>query len=167
MLRGSARTLLLRAARSRLLPRTGRWALLRLAGLDVGTRAIAPGCTFTGPGVRIARGSFINTGCLFDSSAAIEIETRCALGPRVSLLTSTHELGGPDQRAGALRCAPIRIGAGSWIGACATILPGVTVGEGCVIAAGAVVVRDCEPGLTYAGVPAKALRAAAGTPVAV
>ncbi len=146
----------LTAAGSWLVPRTVRWAIYRGMGLKIDTRRISAGCTFTGPRVTIGRGSFVNTGCLFDSSAAITLGPRCDLGPRVSLITSTHELAGPEQRAGALKAEPITVGAGTWIGAGAMVLPGVTIGEGCVIAAGSVVVKDCEAGLTYLGVPARA-----------
>ncbi|MGI2292887.1 acyltransferase [Paenibacillus sp. GXUN7292] len=59
-----------------------------------------------------------------------------------------------SKRAGESDRKPVTIGKGCWIGARATILPGVTVGDGCVIAAGAVVTKDCEPDSLYAGVPA-------------
>ena len=84
----------------------------------------------------------------------IEVGERCSFGMRVTLVTSTHALGTASQRAGDLTAKPIRIGSGTWIGATATILPGVTIGDGCVIAAGAVVTRDCEAGWLYGGVPA-------------
>jgi len=52
----------------------------------------------------------------------------------------------------------VRIGDRCWLGARAMILPGVTVGEGTIIGAGAVVNKDCEPGAVYAGVPARRVR---------
>jgi maltose O-acetyltransferase len=52
----------------------------------------------------------------------------------------------------------VRIGDRCWIGARATILPGVSIGDGTVVAAGAVVTKDCEPDALYAGVPARRLR---------
>jgi maltose O-acetyltransferase len=52
----------------------------------------------------------------------------------------------------------VRIGDRCWIGARATILPGVSIGDGTVVAAGAVVTKDCEPGAVYGGVPARRLR---------
>lgn len=139
-------------------PRTVRWALLSLMGAKLNTRAIAPGSTFTGPHVTVGRGSYINTGCLFDTSAPIRIGRGVQVGMGVMLITSTHELGSSDGRAGALTAAPISIGDGAWIGARATILPGVTVGPGCVVAAGAVVTRDCDANHLYGGVPARAIR---------
>jgi maltose O-acetyltransferase len=50
------------------------------------------------------------------------------------------------------------IGNGVWVGVNATILPGITIGDGCVIAAGAVVTSDCEPNCLYGGVPAKIIK---------
>jgi maltose O-acetyltransferase len=144
-------------AASWLVPRTLRWAIYRACGLKIDTRAISAGCFFSGP-VTIGRGTFVNTGCLFDCFAPIEVGERCSFGMRVTLITSTHEPGDASQRAGALSGRTIRIGDGTWVGACATILPGVTIGDGCVIGAGAVVTSDCDPGWLYAGVPAKPIR---------
>src|SRR5690349_22807265 len=151
------RILISSIAASWAVPRTLRWAIYRVCGLRIDTRAISAGCFFSGP-VSIGRGTYVNANCLFDGSAAIDVGERCAFGPGVMLITSSHELAGPEQRAGAVTAAPIRIGNGTWIGAGAKILPGVTVGAGCVIAAGAVVTRDCEPNTLYGGVPAQALR---------
>lgn len=52
----------------------------------------------------------------------------------------------------------VSIGDSCWLGARATILPGVTIGEGTIIGAGAVVTEDCKPGAVYAGVPARRIR---------
>lgn len=155
------RTIALGAAASRITPRTLRWAIHRACGLNINTRAIASGCAFFGPGVTIARGTYVNTGCLFDASAPITIETRCDIGPGVYFVTSTHALGDHEHRAGVNRSAPITVGEGTWIGARATILPGVTIAPGCVVAAGAVVTKDCGPDEVYGGVPARSMRALA------
>jgi maltose O-acetyltransferase len=151
------RILVCNIAASWLVPRTLRWAIYRACGLRINTRAISAGCFFSGQTI-IGRGTFVNAGCMFDGFAPIEIGERCSMGMRVTLITSTHELGDASHRAGALFGKPIRIGNGTWVGACATILPGVTIGEGCVIGAGAVVTSDCESGWVYAGVPAKPIR---------
>ena len=75
-----------------------------------------------------------------------------------TLITSDHELGGELQRMGRFRTAPIMIGEGVWIGARTLVLPGVTIGDGCVVAAGAVVTADLDPHALYAGVPARLVR---------
>ena len=61
------------------------------------------------------------------------------------------------RRHTATRALPIVIEDDVWIGASATVLGGVTIGEGAIIGAGAVVTRDVPPGETYAGVPARRL----------
>lgn len=70
----------------------------------------------------------------------------------------THEIGDSRKRAGKPIGKDIVIKNGSWIGARVTILPGVTVGEGCIIAAGSVVTKDCLPNTMYGGVPAKFIK---------
>lgn len=104
------------------------------------------------------RGCFVNRQCFFNTSAGISVGDNVHFGPRVSIVTSTHDLGGPGQRAGAAADAPVVIGDGCWIGANVTILAGVSVGEGSVVAAGAVVAADLSPNGLYAGVPARLVR---------
>lgn len=139
---------------SPLTPRTVRLVLLRAFGADVRTRAISPGCFFGGPFFAIGRGTFVNVGCVFDNSAPITVGDRCALGIGTRLITSTHELGPASARAGDNVARPVRIEDGCWLGASVTVLPGVTIGRGCVVGAGAVVTRDCAPDGLYVGVPA-------------
>jgi maltose O-acetyltransferase len=153
-----ARRAILALASARAIPRKARWLLLRAAGVRTDAWNIAPGCHFTGPRVTIGRGTFINRGCVFDASASVLIGERCAFGLEVMILTSTHDQGPPDRRAGALASAPITVGDGCWIGSRALLLPGVTVGDGAIIAAGAVVHADCDPHTLYAGVPARSIR---------
>ena len=78
------------------------------------------------------------------------------------LTTSHHEIGPPERRSGTARPRSIVIERGVWLGARVLVLPGVTVGPGCVIAAGAVVNRDCAPHGLYAGVPARRIRELGG-----
>ncbi|QYR20593.1 acyltransferase [Paenibacillus sp. sptzw28] len=76
----------------------------------------------------------------------------------VLFCTSSHDPGTKHKRAGKNNGKPIIIGDGSWIGARSIILQGVTVGEGCIIAAGSLVNKDCEPNGLYAGIPAKRIK---------
>jgi maltose O-acetyltransferase len=143
---------------SPLVPRPLRAALLRATGVPTRAWNIAPHCFFGGRDVTIGRGTFVSARCLFDPFAPITIGERVAVAMEVSFVTSSHEPGPPDRRAGAVTASPITVGDGCWIGARATILGGVSVGEGCVVAAGAVVTRSCEPHGLYAGVPARRVR---------
>ena len=106
----------------------------------------------------IGKGTNVGYGCFFDAVAAISIGSKCAIANEVCFVTSTHEVGGPEARAGERLARPVRIGNGCWIGARAIILPGVSIGNGCIIGAGAVVTRDCEANSLYAGVPAKFIK---------
>ncbi|HEY4913979.1 MAG TPA: acyltransferase [Candidatus Dormibacteraeota bacterium] len=105
-------------------------------------------------GVHIGSDVFINFDCYIDAEASVVIEDRVQIADHVRLVTSGHDINTSQSRAGESWGKPIRIGAGSWICSSVTVLPGVTIGHGCVVAAGAVVVSDCEPNGLYMGVPA-------------
>jgi acetyltransferase-like isoleucine patch superfamily enzyme len=102
--------------------------------------------------------TFVNCDCILDLSDNITIGERVALAQEVMILTATHALGMAEQRTGDLFLAPVVVEDGAWIGARATILPGVTVGKGAVVAAGAMVTRDVHPNSLVGGVPAKFIK---------
>ncbi|MGI9822602.1 acyltransferase [Agromyces sp. Marseille-Q5079] len=138
-----------------------RRRILKLAGVALAHDArVHPYVRFVGSPHRltIRSGAFVNVGLLVGGNADVVIEERASIGPNVQLIPTTHELGGHEQRAGATKSAPIRVGRGSWLGAGVIVLGGVDIGDGCVIAAGSVVTRDCEPDGLYGGTPAKLLR---------
>ncbi|MGA6128271.1 MULTISPECIES: DapH/DapD/GlmU-related protein [unclassified Microbacterium] len=141
-------------------PRSLRSRAWTALGLDVHPTALIDAGAFIGAlsGLHIGERSFVNVNCFFDLAAPIHIGSRCDLGPEVALITSTHQIGPAYRRAGANESHAIHIGDGSWLGARVTVLPGVTIGSSCVIAAGAVVTTDCEPGYLYAGIPARRVR---------
>ena len=149
-------------AGSRWTPGSLRRRLLLMGGVEFNDQQrpafFFEGCEIYGTGLRIGAGTFINIGCKFHVDAPIEIGANCAVAMEVLFCTATHEVGAENQRAGALLFLPIRVGDGCWIGVRATILPGVTIGEGCIIAAGAIVAKDCAPNGLYGGVPARRLR---------
>jgi maltose O-acetyltransferase len=139
---------------SPLIPNTQRWRLLKLAGMHVAPSVVAAGGFFGGTNISVGRDTFINYQVFLDNAAAISIGQNCQIGPGVMICTGTHELGPSIRRAGAPTPRPVVIEDGVWLGTRAVVLPGVTVGRGCVIAAGAVVREDCAPNGMYAGVPA-------------
>lgn len=116
-----------------------------------GARIVEPTDLILGPGCFINQEAFIDRG-------PVTLGRNVYIGPRAVLITAKHGVGGPDQRAGDGGPAPIHVGSGTWIGANATILPGVTIGPGCMIAAGAVVTKDCGADGLYAGVPARRIK---------
>lgn len=145
------------AASPLVLPRTRR-RIYNWAGMNVDTFALRPGCYIHTSKLSVGGSTLIGQKCHIENREQVTIGEKCSLAPEVMIATSSHEIGGHEQRAGEYRGAPVSIGDGCWIGARSTILPGVRVGAGCVIAAGAVVVDDCIPGTLYAGIPAKAVR---------
>ena len=96
---------------------------------------------------------FINHACSFLDLGGITIEDDVLIGPKVNLITENHPID-PTKRK-SLLCKPIVIKRNAWIGAGATILPGVTVGENAVVAAGSVVTKDVPSNTVVGGVPAK------------
>lgn len=142
-----------------------RRALYRLCGVRIGARALILGTIhLSGSGdiwarLRIGDECQITTPLYADLNASITLGDRVALGHHVVLVTSSHEVGPPEQRCGALTVAPIVIEDGCWIGAGAIVLPGVRIGRGSIIAAGAVVASDVPPNTLAGGVPARPIKA--------
>lgn len=134
----------------------------KLFGLEIGDSLISPGCFFGNikhySKIKIGNNVFINYNCFFDTSSDIEIGDNCAIAMDVMICTGTHAIGDEKQRTGSFISQPVKINNGCWIGTRATILPGVNIGNGCVIAAGSVVIKDCKPNSLYAGVPAKFIK---------
>lgn len=95
------------------------------------------------------------TPCTISLYAPVTIGKRVHFGPDVMILTGTHEIGPAEERCGAYRFAPVTVGDGTWLGARVVVLPGVTVGPGCVVSAGAVVARDMPANTLVAGNPAR------------
>jgi acetyltransferase-like isoleucine patch superfamily enzyme len=142
-----------------------RTAIYRLAGISIGPGTSVLGrLTITGPGavqkrLQIGADCIINSPLFFDLSADIRIGDRVSVGHHSVFVTAHHEIGAADYRAGLNVGRPITIGDGSWIAARSTLLPGVTVGESCIVASGAVVARDVPANSMVGGVPARLIRA--------
>lgn len=130
----------------------------RLIGKEVDRsfRMFPPFYTDFGKNITIGKDVFINSGCHFQDQGGIEIGDGALIGHNVVLATINHDLNPKENRKN--HYAPIKIGAHVWIGSNATILPGVTLGDYAVVAAGAVVTRDVPAMTVVGGVPAKVLK---------
>jgi acetyltransferase-like isoleucine patch superfamily enzyme len=163
----NARVLLARLLLSPLPDRVGprvRAIVLRILGFRIGRGVLFLDLpTFSGPAglhrrLHIGHGCFFNTGCHLELGADIEISSSVAFGHEVLVLTTTHAASHPERRCGASYSRPVRIGRGAWLGSRSLVLPGVTIGEGAVVGAGALVSKDVPPHAVVAGVPARVIR---------
>ncbi|MDD7966791.1 acyltransferase [Actinomycetospora lemnae] len=146
-------------AGSVLVPRAARMALYRLMGLDVRTPDIASGATIIGRApLRIGPGTYVNRRAYIELVAPVTLGESVGLGIDVMLVTSDHPIleDGTFMRSAMGRS--ILIGDRCWISSRAVVLPGVTIGDDVIVAAGAVVTRDCAPRGVYAGVPARRIK---------
>lgn len=135
---------------------TELFSLLTQRDVDPSFRCFPPFYTECGINIRIGKNVFINSGCCFQDHAGIDIGDGTLIGHQVVIATLNHDLN-PERRAD-MTPGRVRIGKNVWIGAHATILPGVTIGNNAVVAAGAVVVKDVEANTVVAGVPAKKIK---------
>lgn len=124
--------------------------------IDASTIVFVPFYTNFGRFITIGKNVFINHACSFLDMGGITIEDNVLIGPKVNLITENHPLN-PDDRK-TLICKPIVIKRNAWIGAAATILPGVTIGENAIVAAGAVVSKDVPANTIVGGIPAKIIK---------
>lgn len=124
--------------------------------IDNSTTIFAPFYTNFGRHIRLGRNVFINHACSFVDMGGITIEDDVFIGPKVNLLTENHPVD-PSSR-NVLDLKPILVKRNVWIGGAATVLPGVTIGENSVVAAGAVVTRDVPPNTIVGGIPAKFIK---------
>jgi len=104
--------------------------------------------------VKIGKGVMIMPDCLMMSRGGITIDDGALIAANVQLISNNHDLY--DRMI--LICKPVHICRNAWIGAGATILPGVTVGENAVVAAAAVVTKDVPANTIVAGNPARIIR---------
>jgi maltose O-acetyltransferase len=98
---------------------------------------------------------YINADCVVLDTAPVRIGRRTMLGPAVQIYCADHAHGLDERRRGLERALPVSIGEEVWIGGGAILLPGVTVGDGAIVGAGAVVTRDVAPGMRVVGNPAR------------
>jgi len=149
-----------------------RTALLRKAGVNIGPQSLFQGpLHVTGDDdacTKITIGTFtLVSGSLHcDVGAPIRIGDRVRIGHDVSLLTVDHNVGPEEMRSGTRKFGPIEIGDGAWLASRVTVLPGVRIGAGAIVAAGSVVTRDVPDNTLVVGVPARVVRNLNGDPLA-
>ncbi|GAT64043.1 DapH/DapD/GlmU-related protein [Paludibacter jiangxiensis] len=119
-----------------------------------GTAIMSPFYIDFGSQLKLGKRVFINHNCTCMTAGTIIIEDGVMIGPQVTLLTANHDLNDHN----VLVCKTIHIKNNAWIGARATILPGITIGENSVVAGGAVVTKDVEPNVVVGGNPARVLK---------
>lgn len=124
--------------------------------VDATTMVFPPFQINYGRNTKIGKNVFINFDCTFLDLGGITIDDNVMLGPKVSLLSEGHPVAANDRQT--LTVGRINIQRNAWIGASATILQGVTIGENAVVAAGAVVSKDVPANTVVGGIPAKHIR---------
>lgn len=135
-----------------------RYLFSELTGTKVADtfRLFPPFYTDCGKNIKVGQNVFINAGCKFQDQGGIRIDDNTLIGHNVVLATLNHGFA-PDDRA-SLYPAPIHIGKNVWIGSNATVLPGVTIDDNAIVAAGAVVTKDVPQNTIVGGVPAKHIK---------
>lgn len=119
-----------------------------------GSRVLPPLNLVCASEVTIGKDVLIMFNCLMMARGGITIDNGAMIAANVQLISNNHDLH--DHQL--LICKPVHICRNAWIGAGATILPGVTVGENAVVAAGAMVTKDVAPNTIVGGNPAKLIK---------
>ena len=134
-----------------------RWmSLLIHQELDEGFGLFPPFFTDCGKNIHLGKNVFINAGCRFQDQGGIYIGDGTFIGHNVILATLNHDLN-PNTRAD-MYPKPIHIGKKVWIGSGAIVLPGISIGDNSVIAAGSVVTKNVPENVVYGGNPAKFIK---------
>ncbi len=126
------------------------------SAIDDSVRVFTPFHINYGKKTSFGHDCFLNFGCTFLAIGGITIEDGVFIGPHCVLATEYH----PEDPATrhSLLTKPIVVKRGAWLGANVTVLPGVTIGENAIVAAGSVVTKDVPDNMVVAGVPAKTIR---------
>ncbi len=135
-----------------------RELLARLTGKPIPdtVRVFPPLYADFGKNLHIGNEVFINACCHFQDHGGVTLGDGCQIGHGVVFATLNHGLAPSDRKT--TYPAPIVLGRNVWVGANATILQGVTIGDNAVVAAGAVVTKDVAPNTIVGGVPARVIR---------
>ncbi len=124
--------------------------------IDISTTIFTPFHTNFGRHIQIGKNVFINHACTFLDLGGIVIEDDVLIAPKVSIITESHPVNPKERKTLELKSVTLKRNA--WIGANATILPGVTIGENSIVAAGAVVSKNVPDNTIVGGIPAKIIK---------
>lgn len=139
-------------------PEEIRQILSTITGADIAeTVVIFPPIYINyGKHLSIGKNVFINFNCTFLALGGIVIEDNVLIGPDVKIMSEGHPLSPVERQS--LVPGKVHIKQNAWIGAGATILPGISIGENAVVAAGSVVTKDVPANTVVAGIPAKVIK---------
>lgn len=101
---------------------------------------------------------YFNANCVVLDCAKVSIGANTFVGPNCQFYTPIHPIDYKSRNAGIEAAKPIRVGKNCWLGGSVVVLPGVTIGDGCVIGAGAVVTKDIPANSLAVGNPAKVIK---------
>lgn len=111
-----------------------------------------------GNNIVLGKNVFINSNCYFMDGAKITVGDNVFIGPSCGFYTANHPLDYQTRNQGIEQALPILIGNNVWLGGNVIVLPGVKIGDGCVIGAGSVVTKDIEANSIATGVPCKVIK---------
>lgn len=127
---------------------------LFMGNIGENSRVMPPVTIVRGNSVKIGKNVVVMNNALFMAAGGITIEDNVLVAANAQLISNNHDL----YDHAVLTCKPVHLKRNCWIGAGATILPGVTVGENAVVGAGAVVTKDVEANTVVGGNPAKLIK---------
>lgn len=111
-----------------------------------------------GTNITIGDNFYANHGLVVLDGAQVTIGSNVFIAPGVGIHTAGHPVDVDRRNQGLEYALPVTIGNNAWIGASATILPGVTIGDNSVIGAGSVVVKDIPANVVAVGNPCRVIR---------
>ena len=111
-----------------------------------------------GNNIVLGKNVFINSNCYFMDGAKITVGDNVFIGPSCGFYTANHPLDYQTRNQGIEQALPILIGNNVWLGGNVIVLPGVEIGDGCVIGAGSVVTKDIEANSVATGIPCNVIK---------
>ncbi len=132
--------------------------ILNSIGYTIGEGTKIVGPIYCTANLVIGNNCWVGKNLIVNGNGIVNIGNNCDIAPEVAFQTGGHEIGSFQRRAGLGLVYNISVGDGCWIGARSTILGGVTVGNGCVVAACACVCSDTGDNTLVGGVPAKPIK---------